>query len=167
MELGSRRLAALFLHTVAAEMNSECNIRKSSAHILWSNPIFRIFRMIVVAVHAKAVRSHKVGIGAIAVPICDANVVMAYSLTKGGSICYDGFMRIAAVARSACTVSKINSEFCHQETSSQSAVKYRTGRCFSSAFRISAIIPLEICSPNTHTSAHLLISAMFMNIDSS
>ena len=57
MELGARSLAALFLHAVAAEMNSKSDIRECPAHVFRGDPIFRVFRMIIVTIHTKAGRS--------------------------------------------------------------------------------------------------------------
>ena len=114
MELGARSLAALFFHAVAAKMNSEGDIRKRPAHILRGDPIFRVFGMIIVTIHAQAGRSEKIGVCAIAFLIGHAHIVAAHNLTQDDCIRDNCFMRVAAIARSARTVGKIELEFCHQ-----------------------------------------------------
>ena len=57
---GTRSLATLYFHAVAAEMNSEGNIRERSADILWGDPFLRIFGMIIVTVHTQTGRGQEV-----------------------------------------------------------------------------------------------------------
>ena len=114
MELGARSLAALFLHAVAAEMNSKGDIRERPAHIFRGDPIFRVFRMIIVTIHAQAGCGQEVGIGAVSFLIGHAYIVAAHDLTQDDYIRDNCFMRVAAIARSARTVGKIELEFCHQ-----------------------------------------------------
>ena len=114
MELGARRLPALFLHVVPAEMYGKRGIRKSTAHMLRCNPILWIVRVIIVAVHAQTVCGSEIGVRTIAVFVGDTNVIATDRPAQAGRILNYRFMRIAAVAGYARAVGVIKPDLCHQ-----------------------------------------------------
>ena len=162
MEAGSCGFCTFRQIMMPAISNCKSNIGKCRFDIIYRNPVRRIVRMVIIAVHAKAVRPDEVILAAIVILVFCHNMVKANSGRKALCISHFDFVWIKAVL---C----ITAAFCCEKgkfhfRSSNFSVKYRILRCFRLARSISDCIPAEMLSPNTHSSAHLLINTQFMKI---
>ena len=77
MELRSCSLTVFLTIVVAAIVDSKADTRKGLHDIVGSYPVIRIFRVVIIAIHRKAVAADKVIAIAVAVFIFGADIVMA------------------------------------------------------------------------------------------
>ena len=82
MELGPRRFAVLAFQVMPGVMDSKGHIRKRLSDIGRINPVFRILRMVVVAVYRQAVAANEILVAAIVILILGADVIMLDGGTK-------------------------------------------------------------------------------------
>ena len=77
MELRPCCFTVFLTIVVAAIVDSKADIRKGLHDIVGSDPVIRVLRVVVIAIHRKAVAADKVIAIAVAVFIFGADIVMA------------------------------------------------------------------------------------------
>lgn len=122
MEFGARRPAAFFLEMGAAVMDGKGDAGESLLHVFGRDPIFRGFRMVIIAVNGQTVRTDEIIVVAVVTLVCGAYIVMADGGFQFVCIIYGVLIGVQAVVRHADNLGGINGK--HQFlTSLQSSVK--------------------------------------------
>ena len=75
MELGPGCLAILLQHVMPAEGDGVADIRHHLVQLFWCDPLSRVFRVVIVAVHDENIRLPKVLLAAVVVVILRAHMI--------------------------------------------------------------------------------------------
>lgn len=116
MEFGPRSLPVLLPHMEAAEVNGKGDAGKVLGYVLRGNPVLRVLRVVVVAIHRETVAPDEVVAVAVAVPVLSADIVVADGGLQRGFIQHHLLVQVGAVAGIAGDVGAINRE--HQSYTS-------------------------------------------------
>ena len=98
MELRPCGLAVLLAVVEAAVVDGEADSRKRLKHVRRPDPVGGVFRVVVVAVHGKAVGGQEVVAVAVVVLVLRAHVVVADSRLQAVRVQDGGLVRVGAVA---------------------------------------------------------------------
>ena len=98
---------------MAAVVNEKFNVRESPGYVIWSNPVFRILGMLVIAIFRQTVADNEILLATIVVPVLSAYIIMHHCRHQALLIIDLNKVRIQAVPLVADNIGTVKIDHGH------------------------------------------------------